>query len=80
MDDEILKIVTYCQKNLNLCNAKLSDEYYYNSISLCVIDSLFSIGVNYNSTKNVVTNYCNYFKLTKIRKDKNSIPSTKGQQ
>lgn len=80
MDDEIQKIVESCQKYLNLSNAKLSDEYFYNSLPLCVIDSIFSIGVNYSSTKNVVIKYCNYFKLKRIRNNKNEIPSIEEQE
>lgn len=70
MDTEIQKIIECCQKNLDLTDAKLSDEYYYNSLPLCVIDAVFSIGVNYSSTRNVVIKYCDYFNLKRIRKNK----------
>lgn len=80
MDSEIQKIADYCQKNLDLRNAELPEEYYYNSLPICVIDAIFSIGVNYNSTRKVVIKYCSYFNLTKIRKDKNGISPTEEQE
>lgn len=70
----------YCKKNLNLKDAKLSEEYFYTSLPLCVIDSVYSIGVNYKSTRLVVINYCNYFNLKRIRNDKKAIPSVSSQE
>jgi len=80
MDNEVVKIVEFCKNNLKLINAKLSEEYFYNSLPLCVIDSVFSIGVNYVSTKNVVERYCKFFNLDMIRKVKSKLPSKKEQQ
>lgn len=78
MNDEVKKIVEYCQKHLNLSNATLPDEYFYNSLPFCVIDSIFSIGANYRSVRNVVVRYCDHFKLTRIRE--NEIPPMKEQE
>lgn len=52
-----------CEKLLDLKAASLSPSYYYSSLPLCVIDAVFSIGVKYTSTQNVVKNYCNYYGL-----------------
>lgn len=80
MDEESRSIANFCEQNLNLSQAKLSNEYYYNSLPFCVIDSIFSIGVNYSSTRQVVVNYCDYFCLKRIRKDKNRIPDEEEQE
>ncbi|MGP7818521.1 hypothetical protein [Niallia sp. 01092] len=40
------KISKFCEEVLELENATLPDEYYYTSVPLCVIDSVFSIGVS----------------------------------
>lgn len=80
MLEEIQRIAEYCKKNLDLSNAKLSDEYYYNSLPFCVMDSIFSIGVNYSSTRNIVINYCQYFKLKRIRSDKHNTPPISEQE
>lgn len=55
------------QSDINLKNASLSDSYFYQSLSLCVIDAVFSIGVKYSSTKNVVQRYTTYFNLEQYR-------------
>jgi len=43
----------------------MSDEYGYSSLPLCVIDAVFSIGVNYTSTKNTVDRFCEHFQVNK---------------
>lgn len=52
-----------CEATLNLKNAVLSPSYYYDSLPQCVIDAVFSIGVKYTSTTNVVKSYCAYYGL-----------------
>ena len=50
-------IANFCRNNLNLRNAKLGNEYYYQSLPLCIIDALFSIGIKYQTTQSVVQKY-----------------------
>ncbi|MEA4987702.1 MAG: DUF5677 domain-containing protein [Anaerovorax sp.] len=64
-------IVEACEKILDLENIKLSETYYYDSLPLCVLDAIFSIGVKYSSTINVVKRYCDYFNLNRINYEKN---------
>lgn len=77
---EIKKIYSFCRNNLDLNDAKLPDEYFYASLPLCIIDSVFSIGVHYNSTKNTVSKYCDYFSLQKTRKDNGRFPEIPEQE
>lgn len=79
MSDEKI-IIDCCIKHLDLNNASLSDEYYYQSLSLCVIDAVFSIGVKYSSARNTVIRYCDYFNLDRIRNNRDSIPAKEVQQ
>lgn len=58
---EVKRIVTYCRENLNLSNNLIGDEYGYNSLPLCIIDAIFSIGVTYTSTRNTVKRFIQYF-------------------
>ncbi|CAI9386350.1 hypothetical protein BACSP_04546 [Bacillus sp. T2.9-1] len=60
-------IAAFCEDVLEIENAKLPDEYYYSSLSLCVIDSVFSIGVRYEGVRNTVNRFCSYFNLNKER-------------
>lgn len=65
------------RKDIDLDNAFLSDSYFYSSLSLCVIDAVFSIGVRYSSVKNTVANYADYFGLKMHRsREENSYPSS----
>ena len=56
-------LCTACESELDLSSASLSASYYYDSLPYCVIDAVFSIGVKYTSTQNVVKNYCTYYGL-----------------
>lgn len=62
---DIDRMCQACAQCFDLKNLKLSDSYSYASLPLCVIDAVYSIGVRYMSTKNVVDNYCTYFDLDK---------------
>ncbi len=61
-------LVNYSKSKLLLGGAKLSDEYYYGSLPLCLIDAIFSIGVRYSSTSKTVNNYCVSKGINKISK------------
>ena len=65
MRDEIALVAEFCKTNLDLENVRTADEYGYSSLPLCVIDSVFSIGVNYASTRNTVDRFCEYFQVSK---------------
>jgi hypothetical protein len=53
-------IADYCIANLNLADARPSTEHYQ-SLPLCVIDAVFSIGVNYAGTAKVVRRFGAHF-------------------
>ncbi|WP_454737193.1 hypothetical protein [Cupriavidus necator] len=80
MHDDALKVAEYCHRVLPLHSASLSDEYYYQSLPLCIIDAVFSINVKYQSTQNVVSRYCQHFGLRKFRRDRTSMPSREEQE
>ena len=62
-NDEVQRLSDACERQFRLSELKLSTSYYYASLPLCVIDSVYSIGVRYTSTKNTVKSYCDYFGL-----------------
>jgi hypothetical protein len=63
---EIFAIAEYARKVLPLSSAKLSEEYFYQSLPLCIIDTVFSIGVKYDSTREVVIRYCKHTSQSRI--------------
>ena len=77
---EVETISEHCSQVLNLNDAQLGDEYYYQSLPLCVIDAVYSIGVNYSSTRNTVIRYCGYFNITRLRENRHSLPDIEFQQ
>ena len=77
--DDVNNLVAHCRNVLPLSEARLSQEYFYASLPLCVIDSVFSIGVRYASTRNVVIKYCERFELPRIREDFSKYPTTNNQ-
>jgi hypothetical protein len=73
---EVLAIAEYARKVLPLSSAKLSDEYFYQSLPLCIIDAIFSIGVKYESTREVVRRYCEHTSQRRIRTGVDFPPQT----
>lgn len=73
LESDVDKFIVHCKKNLDL-NTKLSEEYFYNSITSCVIDAVYSIGITYAQTKKVVERYCNYYNIVQFRKYGSDIP------
>ena len=55
---DVEALALYSRKALDLQAAKLTDDYYYASLPLCVIDAVFSIGVRYESVRRTVRNWC----------------------
>ena len=77
---EITKVVEYCRNVLCLDNERLSDEYFYQSLPLCVIDAVYSLRARYESTRLVVIRYCNYFKLQRIRENREVVTPIETQE
>ncbi len=72
-------IAVYVEQNLDIASIELDDEYFYQSLTLCVIDAVYSIGVKYGGVKNVVKKYCEYYGLDRVRTPReNTLP--KGPQ
>jgi hypothetical protein len=65
--ETIENIRKFC--NINFADKKnyvLQDEYNYSHLPLCVIDSIFSIGVKYEGVQNVVNRFCQHYKIDKF--------------
>jgi hypothetical protein len=65
---DIDALAKHCRRSLDLAGAKLPDEYFYDSLSLCVIDAVYSIGVRYESVTNVVARYRQFAGLNAVRR------------
>jgi hypothetical protein len=76
---EIKEIVSYSEKKLDYKNLKLSDEYYYHSLPMCVMDAVFSIGIKYTTTRKVVINFCEKTGLKRLRKYGSNYPNKNEQ-
>ena len=77
---EIDQLVDFCKNTLTLEDVKLGDEFYYQSLPLCVIDAVFSIGVRYSGVRNVVQRYCKHTSQCAIRDNRDSLPVISEQQ
>jgi hypothetical protein len=70
MNEELInKVVSFCCRVFaDKKNYDLTEEYYYTHLPLCVIDSVFSIGVKYESVTNTINRFCSYYKIDKFSK------------
>lgn len=74
------QLARYCLENLPLKKAGLSDSYYYASLPQCIIDAVFSIGVKYQSTMNVVGRYCRKSGIARYRVIGSGYPARSRQR
>ena len=72
------KLFQYCEEKLDLKNAKPSNEYYC-SLPLCILDAVYSIGVRYAATRNVVSRYCKKYNLPDFRNKTSDYSSRESQ-
>jgi len=68
-----------CKKHLDFKNAKLSEEYYYKSLPICIIDAVFSISIRYTTTRNVVMNFCRKAQIQRLRNYGSEFPPIERQ-
>lgn len=78
--DDINLVINYSNTVLSLGEARLSNSYFYQSLPLCVIDSVFSIGVRYEGVERTVKGYCDFYGLNRFRSDKHSLPEKVNQE
>lgn len=76
---DVEKLVKYIRCKLDLERASLADEYFYQSLPLCVLDAVYSINANYKGTRSTVKRYCDYYNLERLRLDRESLPSRNEQ-
>ncbi len=69
-EQDVFKFSEFCKHKLPLATANIRDEYFYASIPLCVIDAVFSISANYNSTIRVVERVCRYFSVPQLDRER----------
>ena len=74
------KIATYCNQLFNLKHISLGDQYQYHSLPLCVITTVYSIGIRYKSVQKVVDCYCTYFQLPRLRTEQHTFSSQTEQE
>lgn len=70
-------VANFAQQVLPLKTAKLGEEYFYQSLPLCVIDAVYSISVKYAGVQNVVARYCNFTDQRRVRVDSKCPPTSK---
>lgn len=77
---EASAVAAFADRALSLRSAVLHEAYYYPSLSLCVIDAIFSINARYTAVENVVARYCRHFGLVRIRPDRTKLPKPNDQE
>lgn len=77
---ELDRLVSFIRSNIRLKDARLSPAYFYQSLPLCVLDAVFSIGVHYTAVQKMVQRYCAYFGFRLFRPYETSFPEAKEQQ
>lgn len=73
-------VAAEAERRLPLATIRLPDEYYYQSLPLCVIDAVFSIGVRYEGVRRVVARYCEKTGQSRVRPSRYVLPDPSDQE
>lgn len=74
------KISAQVRQELPLKESVLPDEYFYQSLPICILDSVFSISTKYGAVQNVVSRYTSFFALQKFRANRDELPPRSEQE
>lgn len=78
--DDVDLVVDHVRRTLpSLKTASLSESYFYQSIPLCIIDAVWSLGAKYESVKNVVGAYCGEYGVIRYRDPRSALPPIEQQ-
>lgn len=76
--DDVARVARYAEQVLDLARAG-ANERFYQSLPLCVLDAVFSIGVRYQAVRNVVARYCAQAGARQLR-DGSALPPRSEQE
>jgi hypothetical protein len=80
MSEEAKRVAEFARRVLRLASVSLPENYYYQSLTLCVINAVFSINSRYKATQNVVERYCSYYGLKRVRDNWCDVPPVERQE
>ncbi len=80
MNKNAQAVADLAERVLDLGSAKLCEDYYYQSLPLCIINAVFSINARYKAVQNVVGRYCRHFDLKRVRDDWHGVPPVDDQE
>lgn len=78
VDADALRLSEYAQRVLPL-SKPLPDEYFYASLCLCVLDTVFSINARYAAVERVVARYSTRYGTPRLRPSRDCLPP-RGEQ
>lgn len=73
---EHVQVAEHFEQCIDVSSYKLTEEYDYSCVPLCVIDSVFSIGIRYTNVINIVSRVCKKLSITKEYEKGNKSPVT----
>lgn len=79
-DRDAEQVAAFAAQRLPLAGSRLCEDYYYQSLTLCVINAVFSINARYTAVQNVVQRYSEAYGLRRVRPDWTRLPATDEQE
>lgn len=75
------RVVTQVNRQIDLANAELGDEFYPAHLSVALIDAVFTPRLNYNiQVVPVIDSYCTRFGLQRTRANRLALPPVDDQE
>lgn len=77
---DIARLAAYADTVLDLARAQHGGGYFYQSLPLCVLDAVFSLGVRYQAVRNVVARHCADANVKQFRPYGSPFPPREDQE
>ncbi len=79
--DDVQTIVEAVRRDIDLARASLGDEFYPAHLSVALIDAVFSTRLSYEAqVVPIVERYCAHFGLSRVRKNRATLPQVSEQE
>lgn len=80
--NDLDKAIKHIKEQLgdNIKDAKLGNEFFYQSITLAAIDTIYSAQSHFSTVQAINTRYCKKYNLVQFREIRNELPPKESQE
>jgi hypothetical protein len=79
-DEQVAAVAQFVRDHIQLEGARLPDEFYYAHLPLCIIETIFSLGIRYQTVQLLIQRYGAHQGIPTYRPRSEALPARDQQQ